>query len=248
MSTSIYPSAVRTAVVALTAALALAATAEAGTTVIYNNTTTFSGSLFSPGGASGGSTDVIIEALTSGGGLSTPVTTIDFNVGSLNSKSLTVDPILFFYGQNANGNGPGAIIADYEFNPVTVASDTVDGFSYGTGSTTTLFTLPAGVFYFGEAFTNTGGASATNAQLNNFGVGLYGPPTVGTASSTYYVTASYGSNPATSTGTLPANYDFGLELIDNTAAVATPEPGTLSMLGLGLLSLGGMVRRKMRKA
>jgi hypothetical protein len=107
--------------------------------------------------------------------------------------------------------------------------------------------VPSGTFWIGLTFDNNSGATgATDVQLNNLGMALFNPPTIGTSADTAFETTGAGdflvNNPAGSTfnfgGNPAANFFFGM-------SVATvPEPSTFALAGLGTAALLILRRRK----
>jgi hypothetical protein len=82
--------------------------------------------------------------------------------------------------------------------------------------------------------------------MDNFGVGIFNAPTVGTSADQLFATTNAGSffntaNPAGSTFNFP-----GTGLIANSGwrLAAVPEPGTMVALGAGLAALAARRRRK----
>jgi hypothetical protein len=135
-----------------------------------------------------------------------------------------------------NFTGGGSIVIS------DTASQIVNGVTIGPG------TLFSGTFSDGQTLTNGAGASA-----------IFAAPFVnGTASSALLQALGFSSTPNTLGGSLSANLNTTSALTAGTAqtnqpSIASgdltltqvPEPGTLAMLGLGLLSLLAVGRRSL---
>lgn len=224
--------------------------------VAYSNVTTFSGSAFSNGGTSAGITrlvadDITVDPAFQGGGFW--INQITFSVFNGNATALTIRPRLRFWLADgaANGSGvndPGTQLAQaFSFNPLSVNANTVATFFF----TLTPFQmmLPNGTFWAGITFDNVG-ATATNAQTDLFGQGIWGPPTVGSSVDTAFRTTATGSffvqnNPAGAQfnfgGTPTANFGW----VFNVTPI--PEPTTIGLFGLMLVGAVPAYRRYRRR-
>ncbi len=174
---------------------------------VYSNVTNFTGSAFSNGGAAGGITRLVMDNLTfttyPGVG---NVTTLRFAVSNLNATPQSVRARVRFWNADGPslgaglGNGPGTYyspggapigysFAAFTFQPgVVVLTGTLSapGFPIPAGATTTLW---AGIT-FDNVGTTTG---ATNAELNNFGTGLFSPVDLGSSTDVMFQTTAAGS-------------------------------------------------------
>ena len=223
------------------AGLTASPAAHAQTTTVYSNVTNFTGQGYAGGGASGTSfTDLVADDITPIAGFAgKEVTTFTFSAVNFNSAAATFNPIVEFYNSNGSGGGPGTLLAAFEFNPLTVASGTVQTFT--ATSAAGFFALPTGTFWAGESFT---GASA--ATLNNLGQGIFSPPTIGSSQDLFFqsnTADTVSSNPAGGFsyfgGTPPGNFgwSFGVP-----TPAAVPEASTTVSFGLLLmLGMGGVI-------
>jgi len=211
---------------------------------IYSNVTNFQGAAFSNGGFATGtpaagtySTLVLDDLNPITGGL---IGTFRWSLSNLNTTSQPISSGVRFYADNG-ANAPGAFIAGFNFNPITVAASSITTVGFNaTGANQ--FTIPNKIW---AGVTILANGTATSAVLNNEGQGLFSPPDVGTSLDELATVSSAGSpytaNNPTSTVTVapfganpPAN--FGWEL------VPAPEPASGVMLGIGAIAL--MARRR----
>lgn len=209
---------------------------------VYSNITTFSGQAFAQGTAAGGITRMVMDDLTFTTNASVgQITTLRFAVANLNAIPHSVRARLRFWNADGaslgaglpNGPGtyysPGGTAVGYSFNPiefavgVTTLTGTVTGFTLPAGTTTTLW---AGIT-FDNVGTTTG---ATDADLSNFGQGMFAPVDLGSSTDTLFETTAAGSffgtnNPAGAalnfTGTPVAN--MGWEFVVDTLPVELQE-------------------------
>jgi len=229
----------------LLAGVCLALTAQAQELFIYSDRTTFTGQFFANGGATVVGTDTITTLVADditpiSGYAGMAINNIYFSVANGNATAVSARPLLRIYDATGTGGGPGNIIAAFNFNPISFAANNVSGFFFHP-----TLNVPSGTFWMGMTFDNNSGATAaTAAQLNNLGMGLFSPPTIGTSADTMFQTTAAGdfavNNPAGSLfnfgGTPPANAYFGLSVV--------PEPSTTALAGLGLSALFVFRRRK----
>jgi hypothetical protein len=222
----------------LFAALTLLATLASASAqvLIYDNTITSAGGSFYNGGATtiAGNTitRLVADDITPLSGYAgQTVANIWFSVANNNSVAVSARPRLRIWDGTGAGGGPGNVLAGYTFNPISFAASTSSGFYFNPGT----LTVPSGTFWMGLTFDdNTGATGATAAQLDNLGMSLFNPPSIGTSADVFFQTTAAGSflvsNPA---GTLsnfggnpPANFYFGLQVV--------PEPSTMALVGLGI--------------
>ena len=231
----------------------LAAHPAAAQTTVYSNTTNFLASGYAAGGATSaaGATDIVADDLNLlPGSAGLTVSGFTFSMANFNTATAAAAPTVFFYSSSATTGGPGTLLAAFAFNPISLASSSVNIFNFnptGTG----LFTLPTGTLWAGMSFSNGNSGTATVAQLNKFGQGLFDAPTVGSSSDAFFQS----TNPATITGN-PAGgfFNFGGSPVANfgwsirTTPAPVPEASTTVSLGLLLaLGMGGLLIASKRK-
>ncbi len=164
--------------------------AQAAYTTLYDNTATFSGAGYAGGGATtignSISTTMVADDITAGAGLGgRSVDQFSFSVGNFNSTAVTASATVYFYNADPTTASPSTLITSLTFTPITFTAGVVQVFTYS--SPTSLFTMPTGLFWAGISFSNLGGTtSATAAQLNNLGQGLYDPPSVGSSQDAFF--------------------------------------------------------------
>jgi hypothetical protein len=236
----------KTLVVGVVTALALAS-ASAQELFIYNNTTVNTGSFFPNGGAAlvGANTitRLVADDLTTIPGYAgMPVNNIYFSVVNANAAAVSARPRLRIWDNTGAGGGPGAFITGFTFSAISFTANSGSSFFFHP----TGFNVPSGTFWIGLTFDNNSGATgATDVQLNNLGMALFSPPSVGTSADTLFETTAAGdflvNNPAGSQfnfgGNPPANAFFGI-------TVLVPEPSTMTLAGLGVSALIIYRRRK----
>lgn len=201
------------------------------------------------------------------------VTGFTFSVANFNAAAVSAAPTVYFYSSSGSGGGPGTLLGGINFNTILFASSSVNTFTYNPG--TALFSLPAagGFFWAGMSFSDGATGTATPAQLNNLGQGIFNPPTVGSSQDAFFQStapAAVVNNPAGSFfnfgGTPAAN--FGWQFLAGTNTVysntttftgqgyrnggaVAPVPETSTTVSLGLLlalGMGGLlVASKRRK-
>jgi hypothetical protein len=209
--------------------------------VAYSNVTNFLGAAFAHGGTANQSGNLITRMACDdinpvGGYGGQQVQIVTFSVFNGNSSAVSARARIRFYLADGTGGGPGTYVIGYTFNPFSFNSGvTLLSGNLGTNSS---FFLPSGKFWAGITFdNNNGGTGATQAQLDNFGQGLFNPPTVGTSADTAFITNAAGSfvgnNPAGQTFNFGGNpvANFGWEF------QAVPEPASMVALGLGLAAI-----------
>lgn len=217
-------------------AVPMAASAQFAT---YSNVTTFSGLSYQPGGAELQGTNTITRMVVDDiehvpGSTGAAFNLFRFNVTNLNAAAVSARPRVRFYADN--GGTPGTYLAGFSFTPISFAANTST--TYFTTITPGAWAVPAGrKMWAGILFdNNSGGTGATATDLNNLGIGIFSPPTVGTSTDNFFLTNAAGSflvnNPAGTGQTGAAGQgSFGWAF---ETATPVPEPGTMAVLGLGL--------------
>jgi PEP-CTERM motif len=208
---------------------------------VYSNVTNFTGNGFINGGATAGITTLVADNLiTTLPGA--PLVGFTFSVANFDTVAFTARPRVRFYADD-NAGAPGTLLAGFSFNPISFGAGSVGLF--GTGVIAQFTTVPAnGRIWAGITFDNVG-ATATNANLNNLGQGIFDPATIGSSADDFWQTTAAGSHfnnaPAGSllnfNGTPIANYGWAL-----TSSV--PEPASMIAIGLGIAGLAAKRRRK----
>lgn len=221
----------------------------------YDNTVNFGGQAFVNGGADATSiTRLVADDLTpdnSVGAAGLAVTSITFSVAntSATGASINARARIRFWNADGAGGGPGTYYSNpaavgFSFNPFTFAP----GVTLLTGTIAAgSMNMPSGTFWAGLTFDNAGGATATQADLNLLGQGLFNPPVVGTSADTAFETTAAGSffttpNPPGAQfnfqGTPKANFGWKF-----TTSNPVPEPASFIAIGAGVLALAASRRR-----
>ena len=243
---------------------------QAQNVLVYDNTTTPTGT-FSNGGANDNNagpgvaiTKLVaddIHVATSVAGMS--VSNYGVFIANNDPTAFSARVRIRFWLADGPSGGPGTFVTGVTFDPITFAPNSQQ-FVFGT-LRLGLFVLPAnGLFWAGVTFDNGTSiapdgitplpSSATTAQLNKLGEGLYDPPTIGSSTDEAFSTTSAGSffgvnNPSGTIFVSPfagnpvANIGWQFQVY------AVPEPSTYLSLALGgaLLVFGAKRRGRLRK-
>jgi hypothetical protein len=215
----------------------------------YSNVSSFSGQAVVNGGteSQGGNliTRLIADDITPLGLLGgMDVTELRFSVANLNAGTVSARPRLRFW-YDGPGGAPGLyydkpMSVGFTFNPINIPAGVT---TYTFAPAADAFDMPAGTFWAGITFdNNTGATGATLAQMNNLGMGIFGPPDTGASADKYFRTSSAGSFFQTD-NPLGGLLDFGGTPVANFGweFTAAPEPHSLALMALALALL---VRRR----
>ena len=223
--------------------------------VFYNNTTTRTAAAANGGAtttAGNTITKLIADDINLAGSQPVNITGFSFSVANFNAVAVSARPLVRFYFSDGVGGGPGTLLSGANFAPISFPASQVNVLSASL-TAANQFVVPANTFFWaGITFDNNSGATgATVAQLNNFGQGIYNPPTVGASQDVFFQSTNAGSfassNPAGSFfsfgGSPAANFGWRF-----TGTAVTPEPGAVAMLmGFGVSGLALLRRRKMAR-
>lgn len=165
-------------------------------TVVYSNLANFSGAAVSNGGAAADPanganliTRLIADDLTMTGYGN--ITAFRFAVSNLGATAVSARPRVRFYQANGTNGGPGTLLGGYSFSAVTFQPGVT---ILNTGALGTPTAVNTNRIWAGITFDNNAGATgATAADLNNLGMGVYNPPTVGSSTDNIFITTSNGA-------------------------------------------------------
>lgn len=229
--------------------IVLAATPTAQAQLIYDNTITGTGAFLNGGTANQAGnliTRLVMDDLTfQAGSAGLTVNSISFAVQNSNAVAVSARPRMRFWNADGVGGGPGTYFAGigFTFSAISFAPGG-SAFFFDPGPT---FVIPAAErLWFGLTFdNNTGATGATLAQMDNLGVILFDPPSVGSSTDNMFSTTAAGSffntnNPA------GALFNFGGTPAANMFwSVSVPEPSSMALIGLAVS--GGLWRKLRRK-
>lgn len=220
--------------------------AEAST-IVYQNTTTQVGAFEFNGAATVGSdlaANIDINELTlAAGSAGESIASLSFIAGNFNTGAVLARPTIYIWAANGAGGNPGTLLGSFVLPDQTLAAGSTDTISETVPGG---LTVPSNMeIWAGIGFDNANGASPiTAAQLDALGGLTYHPATVGTdGPNAFFIgPGTAQTNPAviafgTANG---ANYGWTVQ-----ATAATPEPGSLAMLVLGVPGL--LIFRRLRK-
>jgi len=224
--------------------LGLAADAQ---TYIYQNLTTYEGGLSLNGnaGLNNGvyTTELLADDLYfAPGSVGDTLTSVSLSVLNLNSAAINAQIQLGFWEDDGTDGGPGTLLNGTAFGPASFSRLGLTTFTLNVSSLN-IAVPPDGVLWVGAFFDNSG-TTTTAAQLNELGLPLFNPPTIGSSDDEFFQSSGAGftpgSNPAGAVsyfgGSPVANFGFAVQ--------AVPEP---SAMALGLLSSGGLLFFRRRR-
>jgi PEP-CTERM motif len=217
-------------------------------TVIYDNTTIL-GFGYAGGGATmlNGSlvTNVVADDITpAAGSAGMGVTSFTYSIQNFNSVVVTTSPIISFWAGAAGVDEPGTLLATITISPITIAAGSKSVFT--DSSPTAFFTVPSGLFWAGESFSDFGGTTgATAGELNNLGLTIAGPPAIGSSQDLFFLATpdQQGSNDP-----IGGLFFFSGQPVANFAwqfsATSAPEPASVLLMVGGFGLLAGVARRQ----
>jgi len=179
------------------------------------------------------------------------INNVSFSVYNSDVSGFTARPRFRFFNSDGAGGGPGTYITT-GYSPVVTLVPGINVISnFNNGSQLNMILPASGRIWAGIFFDNGGGTTATAAQIAGLGQGVYGPPSVGSSSNTYFVssgnTGGFTTTPAGAIVSGPIggqNANFGWQV----NVVAVPEPSSLGLIALGLVSGGAGLARRRRKS
>lgn len=188
-----------------------------GPGALHSNIDTYLNSNFINGGAAGSGAAAITKLIAANIFLTGPgsANRIKFAIVNTLGSQCTFRPRVRFYQANGTGAGPGTLFGAVTFIPVSVPGNTLVIFAADIAP----ISFP-GQCWAGMTFDagGTGSPTATIAQLNGLGMGLFSPVTVGDINGQMFRTTSAGSfesnNPA---GSISSNAGTAGWEIRNTA-------------------------------
>jgi len=221
-----------------------AASVCANAQLVYDNTSSFMSAAYAPGGTTSVSgvltTNILLDDLnmTSAGQLGA----IKFAIANLNTAAVTARMRLRFFQMDGAGGAPGTALGGVSFAATSISSGVT---MYSADLTANNIVLPASNLWVGFFFDNSGASGTTAAQLNNLGMGLFGPPTVGTSADKMFVSSAPSSFLSNNPGGSVFNSPFGGNPAANFGMQfnVVPEPFSMVALGAGIVALA----RKRRK-
>lgn len=209
---------------------------ERATYPLYDNVTAFTGFGVNSGGAAAIAgilttryiaDDIIMNPVNYGAS----ITGMTWCVANFNAEATTARMRVRWHQDSVAG--PGTYINGFSFAalalPVGISCWTYD-------QVASIMTVPATTrFWAGITFDNSGAAATTAAQLNNLGMGIFDPPTEGSSANLDFLTTAASIGNVSSPPGLIRNAPYTVNA--NHGWQLRPEPGTISLIAIGALSL-----------
>ncbi len=222
--------------------------ASLGQVIAYSDKTTFGNGAYPNGGAVTQGANTITRYVADDiepdpAFVGQSATQFTFSVANQNPTAVTARPRVQFFAADGTGNFPGTPLLSLSFPPTTF----VQGVSLLTSAPLApgQLVLPS-IFWAGVVFDdNNGTTGATPAELNNFGQGVFNPPTAGGSFDIFFQSTNAGvpgPNPAGSgfnfSGSPVANFGWEFQV------APVPEPGSLALCGLAAVGAAARWRRR----
>lgn len=159
-----------------------------------------------------------------------------------------------FYAADGPNGGPGTLLSSLTLKFQLGSNAIILCGSQSPLPAANQFVLPADGKIWAAVFFDNLNSTATTAQLNSLGIGLFNPPQLGTSADRDFLGAGPGTyttnNPAGVLRTTPyngtgfvANYGWQISVAD-----VVPEPSSLAFLAVGAAAASGALVRRHRRA
>ena len=173
----------------------------------------------------------------SGGMLSTPTNSY-ITTGPIGSTLTSVS------GYNGGGIITGSNLGTITFTTGARISGGMGNATFAAGGSIVITANGTGGLPAGVLFTGTFTSTSTLTQGTTSG-GLYYYTVSGTISGTFSNGQTVSGQLLTISVATKQPFHGSIGISSGSATVVTPEPGTLSLLGTGLIGLAGMIRKKL---